>query len=394
MATLSEIEAIEEAHRAAQARLGIVGAYLALADWNTVSAVAAAETSSGWLFRSLRMIVAIRRYSRRLAQSYYQLARSLETGRSLGMPEYSADPKAVTMSGLRQQYLNLLLEVATLDTERPSANPDGAWLHDRLVEETTAAEHDENRRRIPLETSNLDPYIQNLLDASDDEDSQVEVDEFDWLDDLTDEEVEQAFGLLLRKNAVDVQQGAVKALRQNDELTPNEVLDKAAESHGNAGSLGAGKVDKYGISAGRDAINDAIRHDGRVEKFARQTGPNPCHFCAMLASRGWVYSKSSGSTTKRTETVAGNAGSFEEGLDGRPLDVRKYHDNCHCTVISRWELQSKLPASNQFYKDQWPIVTKGLSGNAAMNAWRRWIYARRRDDLAAIRDRANQQSTP
>jgi hypothetical protein len=394
MATLSEIEAIEEAHRAAQARLGIVAAYLALADWNTVSAVAAAETAAGWLARSLRMIVGIRRYSRRLAQSYYQVARALETGYSLGMPEYSNDPDAVTMSGLRKQYLDLLLEVATLDTEKPTADPEGAWLHDRLVEETTAAEHDENRRRIPLEASTLDPYIQNLLDASDDEDSKVEVDEFDWLDDLTDEEVEQAFGHLLRENAVDIQTGAVKALRQNDELTPDEVLDKATDSHGNAGSLGAGKADKYGISAGRDAINDAIRNDGRVEKFARKLGPNPCHFCSMLASRGWVYTKNSGVTTKRKTTVAGNAGTFEEGLDGRPLDVRKYHDNCHCTIISRWELQSKLPADNAFYEAQWPIVTKGLGGNAAMNAWRRWMYARQRDQLNALRVGADQKSTP
>lgn len=392
MATLSEIEAIETAHQAAQARLGIVGAYLALADWNTVSAVAAAETASGWLSRSLRMIVGIRRYSRRLAQSYYQLARALETGRSLGMPEYSDDPDDVTMSGLREQYLNLLLEVATLDTEKP-ADIEGAWLHERLVEETKASEHDGNRRKIRLEASTLDPIIQDLLDATDDEDSKVEIDEFDWLDDLTDEEVDEAFRQLLLKGAVELQAGAVQALRRSDDLTADDVLNKATEAHGNSGSMGAGKVDKYGISAGRDAINDAIRHDDRVEKFARKLGPNPCHFCSMLASRGWVYSKGT-TTTKRTTTVAGNAGNFEEGLDGRPLDVRKYHDNCHCTIISRWELQSKLPADNEFYKAQWPIVTDGLSGNAAMNAWRRWMYARQRDALAAIRDQANQQSTP
>lgn len=393
MATLSEIEAIEEAHRAAQARLGIIGAYLALADWGTVSAVDAAVTAAGWLSRSLRMIVGIRRYSRRLAQSYYQLARALETGRSLGYPEYSSDPDAITMSGLRKQYTDLLLEVATLDTEKPEADVEGVWLHERLTEEMDAAEHSGNRKRIRLEDSNLDSYIQALLDAAGDEDSEVEVDEFDWLDDLTEQEVADAFGRLLLANSVDIQKGSADAVRRDGKLTPAEALDALAESHVNAGSLGAGKVDKYGISAGRDAINDAIRNDGRVEKFARQTGPNPCHFCAMLASRGWVYTKSSAVTTRRQETVAGNAGAFEEGLDGRPLDVRKYHDNCHCTIISRWELQSKLPASNQFYMDQWPIVTKGLSGNAAMNQWRRWIYERRRDDLSASRARANQQST-
>lgn len=390
MATLSELEAIEEAHRAAQARLGIIGAYLALADWNTVSAVAAAETAASWLARSLRMIFALRRYSRRIAQSYYQVARALETGRSLGLPEYSTDPNAVTLAGLRKQYTDLLLEIATLDTEKPDANPEGAWLHARIKEELEAAEHDANRRRLPLDTSNLDPYIQGLLDAADDGDRRVEVDDFEWLDDLTEAEVEQAFGKLLKQVAVDKQQDAVKKLRADEEKTPDEALAAIQEAHVSAGSMGAGKVDKYAISAGRDAIDDAIKHDGRVELFARKCGPNPCYWCAMLASRGFVYTKASGNLTKRTTTVGGNAGNFEEGLDGRPLDVRKFHDNCHCTIISRWDVQSKLPADNQFYQDSWKTVTKGLGGKEAMSAWRSFMYRRQRDYLAALRDQAKQ----
>jgi hypothetical protein len=378
VATLSELEAIEEAHRAAQARLGIVGAYLALADWTTVSAVAASETSAGWLARSLRMIFGIRRYSRRLAQSYYQLARAVETGHTLGLPEYSDDPAAITMSGLRKQYTDLLLEIATIDTEKP-VDAEGAWLHDRLLEELAAA--DANRRKIRLDASGLDPYIQNLLDAEDGGDAGVEVDEFDWLDDMTEQEVADAFAKLLVKNAVAIQQDAADTVRQNGDMTPGEALDALNESHGNAGSMGAGKVDKYGISAGRDAIDDAIRHDGRVEMFARKCGPNPCYFCAMLASRGFVYTKASGSTTSRDTTVAGN---FVGG------DIRKFHDNCHCTLISRWELQSKLPEQNQFYKDMWLEVTKGLGGKAAMSKWRSEINKMRREALDAMRVSAKQ----
>ena len=389
VATLSEIEAIEEAHQAAQARLGIIGAYLAMADWTTVSATAATETSAGWLARCLRMIFGIRRYSRRLAQSHYQLARALETGHTLGLPEYSSNPAAITLDGLRKQYTDLLLEIATIDTEAP-ADAEGRWLHARLLEELEAA--DANRRKIRLDASGLDPHIQNLLDAADDEDSSVGVDEFDWLDDMTEQEVEDAFAKLLVKNAVAIQKDAADIVRKNEDLTPDEALTAISESHATAGSMGAGKVDKYGISAGRDAINDAIQHDGRVEMFARKCGPNPCYWCAMLASRGFVYKKSTGSTTKRTTTVGGAAGNFEEGLDGRPLDVRKFHDNCHCTIISRWSLQSKLPEQNQFYKDAWLEVTKGLGGKAAMSKWRSWMYARQRDELAALRVRAKQPS--
>ena len=157
--------------------------------------------------------------------------------------------------------------------------------------------------------------------------------------------------------------------------------------------MGAGKVDKYGISAGRDAIDDAIRNDGRVEMFARKCGPNPCYWCAMLASRGFVYTKATANLTKRTTTVGGNAGNFEEGLNGRPLDVRKFHDNCHCTIISRWSLQSKLPEQNQFYKDAWKDVTEGLGGTAAMSAWRSWMYRRQQDALNAMREQAKQSTS-
>jgi hypothetical protein len=96
--TNPEILAIEEAHRAAQARLGIAGAYLAIRDWEGVSVTAATQTSDAWLTRSLQMIRAIQRKSTRLAKAYYQLARAIETGYTLGLPEYSPDPQAVTVS--------------------------------------------------------------------------------------------------------------------------------------------------------------------------------------------------------------------------------------------------------------------------------------------------------
>ena len=42
----TEVRAIEEAHRAAQARLGVAGAYLAMAEWGSVSPLNASETGS------------------------------------------------------------------------------------------------------------------------------------------------------------------------------------------------------------------------------------------------------------------------------------------------------------------------------------------------------------
>jgi hypothetical protein len=76
----------------------------------------------------------------------------------------------------------------------------------------------------------------------------------------------------------------------------------------------------------------------------------------MLISRGPVY-KSSRSA---------------EYADGD-----KYHDNCHCyaePIFSRDQYAgSSLYALNRQYAGLWPTVTKGLSGKAALSAWRRFI---------------------
>ena len=112
MATASEVLTLEELHQAAQSRLGLLAAYLSLAEWETVSALNAAATATEWLARSLRVIVAIRKMSRELAISYYQLSRALETGRTLGVPEGSTGD--VTLGDLRKNFRDNVLDVASL----------------------------------------------------------------------------------------------------------------------------------------------------------------------------------------------------------------------------------------------------------------------------------------
>jgi hypothetical protein len=92
----------------------------------------------------------------------------------------------------------------------------------------------------------------------------------------------------------------------------------------------------------------------------------------MLISRGPVY---------RSERSA-------EYADGD-----KYHDNCHCfaePVFSREQYNSSpLYALNRQYEELWPQVTKGLSGHAALRAWRRFI----RTEQRAAAQEARRQST-
>lgn len=45
------------------------------------------------------------------------------------------------------------------------------------------------------------------------------------------------------------------------------------------------------MSGGRNLIDGSVRYYGRDGKYRRVTGMKPCTFCAMLASRGPVYSE-------------------------------------------------------------------------------------------------------
>ena len=114
------------------------------------------------------------------------------------------------------------------------------------------------------------------------------------------------------------------------------------------------------------AIDKAIRTDRRIKLVARGTGPDPCAFCAMLASRGFVYTgKSSG------------VGDSEDGSVGE--EIEKFHVNCHCYPIVRFvNTSDTLPPLNAYFQEKWYEVTANYSGHDAAKAFRRWIYAQRK----------------
>ncbi|GLY51305.1 hypothetical protein [Lentzea sp. NBRC 102530] len=113
---------------------------------------------------------------------------------------------------------------------------------------------------------------------------------------------------------------------------------------------------RHAAGGGRGALDQAINADRLALGYQRVTGPKPCAFCAMLASRGPIYSSStSGSTTMR---------------GGKPDD---YHDGCGCTAEPVYDVATDLPASSQRFADLWEsvVVENGLSGKEARNAFRR-----------------------
>lgn len=361
MATASEILALEELHQAAQSRLGLAAAYLSLVEWESVSALRAPATASEWLLKSLRAIAAIRKMSQQLAISYYQLARALETGRTFGVPEGSNGD--VTLGMLRKNFRDAAIDVASLPSTRTrSDDPDIRWFEDTL--KALDAKGDANSRSIRIAEVRIDPLIQNLMDVEGHDDTRpITIDHYDWPEAMSFERVESAYRALLRKQAVDHSADAVKTIRADESLSPESAISQIEAAHEAAGSIGSGTVDAAGMQAGREVIQEAVRKDRLVKLVARGTSADPCAFCAMLASRGFVY---------RNEKTAGLSD-----------EVEKFHINCHCFPIVRWVRESELPELNAYFQEKWSEVTAGYSGHDAVKAWRRWIYAQRKANPSA-----------
>lgn len=373
MATLPEMVAVEQLHQAAQARLGIVAAYLALGEWTAVSSTNAVETGSVWLARSLRIIAAIRRKSRQLAISYYQLSRALETGRTLGVPDGSTAGN-VTYGKLRENFLASVDEVAKIgDGKTNDPDPDLAWFEENIPDRGIVP-RGANGVTIKLTDTDLDAPVAKLKRVTNrsDDNKKVKVDPFNWPAEADPEEVDKAYRKLLRKKALEQSAASSKAAREDESLSHDEAIKQIDDSHANAGSIGAGMVDEASISSGRDVIDIASRRDKLVRAVARGTSGNPCYFCAMLASRGFAY---------KSEATAGFGS-----------DIKKYHPNCHCYPIVRWTRETELPELNAYFKEKWYEVTAGLTGPAMTKAWRHWWERERKKNLHPAPFRADEQA--
>ena len=129
-----------------------------------------------------------------------------------------------------------------------------------------------------------------------------------------------------------------------------------ARASDNAAVLLSGAASRLALQAGRDTILNTVHADGDAIGWARITGPRPCYWCAMLASRGISY---------KSRTTA----SF------------KAHDHCACMAAPAFSHDEVWLQHGEDIRDQWDEVTSHLSGDEAMNAWRRhWNASSTTDD--------------
>lgn len=153
------------------------------------------------------------------------------------------------------------------------------------------------------------------------------------------------------------------------------VDQKRAEAHQKAGRRQAAAVERLVLNGARSATWSLAAKDKRAVGYVRfSTTGTPCGWCAMLISRGAVYKTA-------------QSAKYAEG------DL--YHDNCKCDVMPVFSQEqydgSDLFDLNRKYSALWPQVTRGLSGKAAVSAWRRFIRQEQAKAQAAEAPTANVQ---
>lgn len=346
---------LAEVHRAAEERLGLAAAVATLAAWERDITLTAPAFTADLAAAIIDIARALRQVSRRLAARYYNLARAVGQGYAYPDIGQAFSGQQVTLGELFAAMAESMNEVMTsteLDVipKRAQVAPadtqsDGS--DDRTLEE----------RLDDLEDALIDMLNETFPEEVLNEPVQIELpsENWDWPDlneDVEDDELLDEIIDVVNEYADRVK----KELRS--ERTMQESLAKLQEPNAIGAAKAAGAVDKQAMEAGRHLTWAEGNRDPRRYAWMRVTGPSPCAFCAMLASRGAVYN------------TAASAGY------GNP-----YHPYCHCHVQPMFIDTPYYSAKDQYFIDNWPKVTNGSSGRAARKVWRKWLTQQYRKGL-------------
>lgn len=145
---------------------------------------------------------------------------------------------------------------------------------------------------------------------------------------------------------------------------PAEDAMAAAQTNSTGGAV------RQSLKGARSVTNNVVQFDRKVLGYARVTDGNPCHFCALLASRGAVYSKSSFAVSDPSFTKNANA---PKNLPRGHIDISKVHNGCRCTLRPVYSRSHEFDADATFYKAQWEKIfeeNQGKSPNEILQIWR------------------------
>lgn len=368
MATVDqEVYRVERAATLAQQRIGLLAIVIMWNLFTSVNPMKATQTYQTWFFQSARIAAAAAYMIRAVALSQYRLSRALDLFETITV---TGDPGRVPLGDLRQDLIDSVEDALSLGGNGDGLpdNDDIALFNDlvsdlreefaemaeRLTERDTrsadtvrdlAGHDDPDKESLQDVYDTLDDLLDSIInDPSIPDEREIEVvlpdgDEFD-LDDLEEffKEGERDLEESIRRAYIEEIENVLER-RFTDRFTIEDAYDEIREIADTAGLDAAAYLERLAKERGQSIVERLAAKDNKLLLAARRTGPNPCGWCAMLAARGYVYTGttatgSSRSNTKRDGSLVDTSqGDWDTGIQG----VRRYHANCQCSVVYRWQ---------------------------------------------------------
>src|SRR5664279_5527753 len=260
---------------------GLTAALAAYAEWAKVN-VAVPVLTAEIIAHFVHNAHLLRGVSRRLASRYYNLSRAISLGTAF--PDIAGDfakGETVQLQDLYSAMAHSLNEVATstLDLKLPNTPA--------IIE--AAGKRSLEQRLADLEGSLVDWFKEAMPDDSAmSEPVTVDVPEPDWnWPEFDETQDDQDLMAELEKIEQQMKDEAAKERRTQDTL--NESLKRLEKNAQQQAANAAGRADEDVQSPGRLVVRTVGGVDKGRYAWMRVTGPEPCGFCSMLASRGAVY---------------------------------------------------------------------------------------------------------
>ena len=352
----------------AQQRVGLLAIVIMWNLFQSVNPVRATQTYQTWFFQSLRIATAAAYMIQAIALSQYRLARALDA-----FETYSLDGQTgtVPLGVLRQDLIDAVEDAMSLGGSGEGLPEDDdialfnelvselreefAEMAERLIEKETRsadavrdlAGHDNpDRESLERVRDRMDELLDEMLEDPSTDDG--------WLieivlppDDvgLDPDEVRRAFEENRRELEESVRKAYIEEIenvlesRFTERYKIEDAYDDIRRIADKAGLDAAAYLERLAKERGQAVVERLAAKDNKLLLAARRTGPNPCAFCAMLAARGYVYTgttaagSSRGNKKRDGSLIDTSQGAWDTGVDG----VRRYHANCQCSVVYRWQ---------------------------------------------------------
>jgi len=364
----SEAGAVAATYHVAIVLLGARAFSEVLALWQGVVPTEARVSSSGDQFTqdAVKAMRIRRSQVEMIALAFMRLFRALQTGYTF-QTWGSKELDAVPLSTLRKDFYDLLVQYI------PEALNSG--LIDLDPSDGIPAEEVENP-----DGSDYDPY--NIEDWLDDPD--IEVESVDGIEDLLDQledDLDAEAQRVISGLGPDRLQEILNDLSQDDKTqTPRETEAEREDAQTKVGVLVASHADRIVQNGARHAETATGNADSRVKGFIRVHYPqgdvNPCGFCALLLTKGFV------TRTLLYHSSKGAGGTNDEA--GNNPD--EYHAGCHCRAEAIYNLSSLDTdprfAPNRMFADLYEQKVRGeYYGKDILKQWRSII--RKKADQAS-----------